>query len=232
MSNPADDTRTLRLSRCGVRDHGSTLGLRAGDVLIGVDGTRWRGTAAALSARLVAASQPLALTFLRDGALLTVLTDRGDLGPWDDVPAPQPDMSAGPATAGLCNWEIMRRPDGTHDLFARRPSLLALVGPALWLAQMRLWTWFFTLVTALVLALPGGAPLMFAVWMAAGLHLWRSGDAHLRTARLAEGFYTAGIVAARTETEACASWVALSPDARFRFGRRAAAVIDPAPQSG
>ncbi|MGZ3217069.1 hypothetical protein [Paracoccus sp. T5] len=232
MSDPADDLRTLRLSRCGARDHGSTLGLRAGDLLAGVNGARWQGSPAALSARLAAAPEPLVLTFLRDGALLSVLTDRADLGPWDEVPAPGPDMPAGPATVGLCNWEIMRRPDGTHDLFARRPSLMALVAPALWLARMRLWTWFFTLVTGLVLALPGGAPLMFAVWMAAGLHLWRSGDGHLRTARLSEGFYTAGIIAARSEAEACRSWAALDPGAQFRFDRRASAVADPALQNG
>nr|WP_111299273.1 hypothetical protein [Paracoccus saliphilus] len=232
MSDPADEPRTLRLSRCGARDHGSMLGLRTGDVLTGVDGTRWQGPAAALSARLAEAPGPLALTFLRDGALLTVLTRRGDLGAWDEVPAPEADIPAGPATAGLCNWEIMRRPDGTHDLFARRPSLLALVAPALWLAQVRLWTWFFTLVTALVLALPGGAPLMFAVWMAAGLHLWRSGDAHLRTARLVEGFYTAGILAARTEIEACNAWATLHPGAHFRFDHRSGMIPDPALQNG
>ncbi|MGP9805041.1 hypothetical protein [Paracoccus sp. NSM] len=215
----APDT-TLRLARCGARDAGAAYGLKRGDLLIGLDGAPWQGGADALSRRVAAAGRPVALTFQRGTALVTVMVRRADLGPWERAPLSQitPADQPLPDPLGLVNWEIMRRADGTHELFSRSSSMLALIAPALWLAQMRLWTWLATLILALALALSGGPLLMLAVWFAAGLHLWRAAAGHLRAARLAEGYRPLGIIAARTEAEACRLWAELHPGARFRFG--------------
>lgn len=208
--------QTLRLARCGAADPGAAYGLRRGDLLLGVDGQPWRGTAAALATHLARARRPVALSFGRGAAVLTILSPRADLGPWETTPPPSEPAEL-PAPLGLTNWEILRHPDGTHDLFRRAPSLLALIAPALWLAQMRMWTWLATLACGMALALPGGPPLVIAVWLAAGLHLWRAGPGHLRAARLAQGYHPVGVIAARGEAGACQHWSALNPTARFRF---------------
>lgn len=208
---------TLRLARCGARDAGAAFGLRKGDILAGVEGVEWRGPAEALQARLAATDRPLALTFRRGGAALTVLADRADLGLWERVPVESAPLPLPLDAARLCNWEVMVHADGSHDLIALRPSLLALVAPPLWLAQARLWTLFATLGAGMAIALPAGVLLVVGVWAAAGLHLWRTGDKHLRAARLAEGYRKVGVVAGANEAAARAAWAALEPGARFRY---------------
>jgi hypothetical protein len=209
--------KTICLVRCGARDAGAALGLRKGDVLVGVDGVAWQGTVTALKARFAAADAPLALTFRRGGAALTLLAQRADLGLWQVVPADPGETPLPAHVDRLCNWDVMQHPCGLHDLVALRPSLLALMAPPVWLAQMRLWTLLTTLCAAAAIALPVGLPLVGFIWLAAGLHFWRAGEGHLRVARLAEGYRKVGVVAAASETEARAAWVALTPDARFRF---------------
>jgi hypothetical protein len=218
----AAPARTLCLARCGARDAGAALCLRKGDTLAGVDNAPWRGTAEALQARLAAADRPLALTFRRGGVALTVLAQRADLGLWESVAAEAtaPPLPQDPAR--LCNWEVMVHADGSHDLIALRPSLLALVAPPLWLAQARLWTLFATLGAGMAIALPAGALLVAGVWVAAGLHLWRAGDKHLRAARMAEGYRKVGVIAGTTEGAARAAWATLEPGARFRYSAEAA----------
>jgi len=220
--------RTLRLHRCGARDSGNALGLRRGDVLVGLDGAAWRGSPDAFRARFSAAGQPIALTFRRGDSHFTVLADRPDLGPWESVPADAAPAALPAGVERLCNWEILVHPDGSHDLVALRPSLLALLAPLLWLAQMRLWTLSATLAAGMAVALPGGALLVAGVWIASGLHLWRTGDKHLRAARLAEGYRKVGVIAAMHEDEARVAWTALEPDARFRFDRKPARDTAPA----
>jgi len=210
-------SQVLTLARCGAHDPGRALGLRTGDVLIGVEGQPWRGGPEALRARFDAGSAPLLLTFQRGEAQLSLLADHADLGRWERIAAPE--GSPAPALPGgaVCNWQIMRRHDGEHDLFALRPQALALVLPPLWLAQARMFTWLAALGAALALSLPGGVILMAVVWCAAGWHLWRHGALHIRQARLAEGYCPVGVLAARTEGEARAAWQALAPGSRFRF---------------
>lgn len=220
-TGPAE--HTLCLARCGAQDGGAALGLRKGDVLAGVNGVEWRGSLTAFRARLAAADRPLALTFRRGDVPLTVLAQVSDLGKWQNA-AREPLPFALPTDTDLmCNWDVMMHPDGSHDLIALRPSILALVAPLLWLAQMRLWTLATTLGAAMAIALPVGAPLVGFVWVAAGLHFWRSGDKHLRVARLSEGYRKVGVVAASHEEGARSAWCALSPEARFRFDARMAA---------
>jgi hypothetical protein len=164
-----------------------------------------------------AAGAPLLLTFQRGDVAFCLLATRADLGRWERSPLPDTPAPAAPQHDALCNWQIMRRHDGEHDLFALRPQMLALVLPPLWLAQERLFTWLAALGAGLALALPGGMMLMAVVWIAAGLHLWRQGPLHMRQARLAAGYLPVAVLAARNSTEARAAWEALSPGSRFRF---------------
>lgn len=223
MINPPLQPVTLCLARCGRDDPGRALGLRSGDVLIGVGGQPWRGGPEALRARF-SAGGPLLVSLLRGSVVLSVLADRADLGRWERTPPPAQIPALPQPEARLCNWQIMQHHDGHHDLFALRPQTLALLAPALWLAQARMFTWLVALGAALALSLPGGVWLMGLVWSAAGLHLWRHGAAHLRQARLTEGYRPLGVVAARSEAQARRDWAALDPEARFRFdGPRAGA---------
>lgn len=222
--------QTLKLARCGMDDPGRALGLRSGDILIGVAGQPWHGSPDALRARLNAAAAPLLLSFLRGDVILSILASRADLGRWEPVARPTGTPALPQPDARLCNWQIMQHHDGHHDIFALHPPLLALIAPALWLAQERMFTWLVALGSALALAWPGGAWLMVVVWIVAGLHLWRNGAAYIRQARLADGYRPAGMVAARNITEARAAWDRLVPDARFRFDSPRATVASPAEQ--
>jgi hypothetical protein len=229
QANPAQGAKdsTVTLARCGSRDAGHALALRRGDVLVGVDGTPWRGSADALGARLSGAERPLALSFLRGDVLFSVLSDRADLGLWDSAPVPPGPHALPQGTARLGNWVILQGPDERFEPVDSRHSLLALAFPALWLAQMRMWTWLATLAAALVVALAGGPLLVAVVWMASGIHLWRNGAAHLLADRHAAGFVRAGVLAAASENEARAIWSRLSPGARFRFDPAQAAPAAP-----
>jgi hypothetical protein len=208
---------TLCIGRCRSVDHGHGLGLKSGDILVGVDGKRWTGSLDSLKAHLSDRSDKIVLTFQRGTAIWSVMTDRLDLGQWERLPAPSTTPFAPFATDLLCNWEIVANSDWTHDLFPLRPSVAALMAPALWLAQQRLWTLLATLGAGLAVALPAGVPVMVALWAAAGLHLWRSGTDHIRADRAGAGFHRVGVVAARSEMEAIAAWEGLRPNARFRF---------------
>jgi hypothetical protein len=219
MPDTSPAPRTLRLIRCKSADPGYAYGLKSGDVLIGVDGTRWSGSITALKARFSSAKGMVALTFLRGTASWSVLTDRLDLGQWEQIPLPADVTVPSVATDLLSNWEIVADAEWTHDVFSLRPSLFALAAPALWLAYHRLWTLLATLVAAMAVALPAGVPLVIGLWIAAGLHLWRSGAAHIRVDRAASGFHRVGVVAARSEKEAIAVWESLYPAAQFRFDK-------------
>jgi hypothetical protein len=221
-------TTTLVLARCGARDAGAALGLRKDDILVAIDGVEWRGSVTALRARMAGADRPAVLTFRRGETGLNVLATTSDLGQWQNTPAAPAPFGLPTMTDRMCNWEVMLHPDGSHDLIALRPALLALVAPPLWLAQMRLWTLLATLGAAMAIALPGGALLVGFVWAAAGLHLWRAGDRHLRVARMAEGCRKIGVVAAVSEHDARAAWAAVSPGARFRFDAGPATAEHPA----
>jgi len=213
--------QTLTLTRCRHQDPGHALGLRSGDTLIAIDGKPWQGGSKDLADRFATRQAPLLLSFLRQDAVLSLLADSPHLGLWDKTTAPALPATIAAAlpqpSAALCNWQIMVNQHGQYDLFALRPSWLALVMPPLWLAQARMFTWLTALAAAMALSLPGGAWLLAGVWVAAGLHLWRHGNRHLLQARLAEGYRATGVVAATSETMARQGWQALTPDARFRF---------------
>jgi len=217
MSEEAFASTTLCLGRCKFEDHGHSLGLKTSDILVGVDGQQWRGSLQNLKTRFSQKPGHVALTFQRGDAVWSILTERLDLGEWRQVARTSASQMAPTNPEFLCNWEVVVNCDGTHDLFALRPSLAALVAPALWLAQQRLWTLLATLVAGLAVALPAGMPVVIGLWAAAGLHLWRSGTNHIRADRAAAGFHRVGIVAAQSEIEAIAFWESLNPTAQFRF---------------
>ncbi|NEX45274.1 hypothetical protein [Pseudotabrizicola algicola] len=217
MSVHSTARMTLCLGRCRTSDLGHTIGLKSGDVLVGVGGRPWTGGIDKLKAELAASSGLVALSFARQDAIWTVLADRLDLGQWDQVPLPEGLGFKAFSPALLDNWEVVVDADGTHDIFAVRPSLFALLVPALWLAQQRLWTLLATLVAGLAVALPAGLPVVLVLWVAAGVHLWRGGAGHIRASRSAAGFYRVGVIAAQSEREAVQTWQTIRPNARFRF---------------
>lgn len=205
----------LCLAHCRQEDPGHALGLLTGDVLIGLAGIPWSGTPDALALRAAGRS---VLTFRRGDAVWSVIADRLDLGRWEKTTLPPSMIAFEPFDPDrLCNWEIVADAQGIHDLFPLRPSLLALLAPALWLAQRRLWTLLATLVAGIALALPAGGLGVLAFWVAAGLHLWRNGTDHIRADRAAAGFHRVGLVAARTEVKAVSVWIARQPNAQFLF---------------
>ncbi|CUX82100.1 MAG: Protein of unknown function (DUF2628) [Roseibaca calidilacus] len=232
MADDKTPESVLVLKRCRTEDAGHVFGLRGGDILLGVNGTAWRGSVAALQKRILQHPAPSALSFQRKDAVFTILTDRADLGQWQAEPVPQTLAALPDTPETLRNWEIVASPRGGHDLFSTAPSLLALVAPPIWLAQSRLWSGLALFVAVCALGLPVGWPLIGCVWLAAGLHLWRNGVQHQRLALQLEGYSRAAIIAAASEASAMAGWRALNPNARFRFAAPPAPAKQPASELG
>lgn len=215
----ANNQSVLVLKRCRVNEAGYPFGLHAGDMLIGVNGVAWRGSAAALQKAVAAHGKPSLLTFLRGAAVFAILTERADLGLWDEVTAQRECPDVPKADSRMHNWEIMADMEGNHDLFPVAAPWLALVAPPVWLAQSRQWTGLAVFAAVIALCLPVGPALYIAVWLVAGLHLWRDGADHQRVALQLQGFTRRGIVAAKSEADAVALWCRLAPDAQFRFAQ-------------
>jgi hypothetical protein len=217
MTEPPLPEQMLVISRCREGDIGLSFGLKAGDMLIGLNGQPWRGAAVSLQAQILRSGRDCALSFQRGNVAFTVLSSRADLGQWRKIPPPESVLPVPRGPDGLRNWEIMADRRNNHDLFACMPTLLALVAPPVWLAQARLWSGLALFAAAVALCLPVGLPLVIPIWLAAGLHLWRDGAAHRRVALQMQGFCRVGIIAARSEGEAALIWQSLVPDAKFRF---------------
>lgn len=204
----------LRLDRCKSNDAGHALGLRQGDLLIGI-GTSPAGADIARLRAAFASREPVLLTFQRGNVTWPAWVDRADLGMWG--PTEIAARTIPPHRHSLRNWAIVTNVQGKTDLFSLERPLLALVLPVLWLMQQQLWTLAGTLIAALAVALPAGPWLMLAIWVGAGLHLWRSGPFYLRADRRSTGWYGKAVIAAATEADAMRLWTRLQPDARFRF---------------
>ncbi|MEY4982801.1 MAG: hypothetical protein RIR62_1067 [Pseudomonadota bacterium] len=212
-------TTTLRLRALPAGAAGRALCLRAGDILVAVNGRPFAGDAAALAKRFAARrGQALALGFRRGDQVLTVLADDPAPGQWEVIPAPPPEEGLARIDPDLVrNWEILRAIDGTYDLHPLRPSLLALLAPPLWLLQMRLWVPFATLVTALAAGALVALWVPLLVWGASVLHIRHAAPAHVRLDRRARGLAIHAVHAARTEAEAHAIHRRLHPADRFLF---------------
>ncbi|MBC2834765.1 hypothetical protein [Paragemmobacter straminiformis] len=213
---------TLRLKDLPAASGGRALGLRAGDVLAAINGRAFQGDAALLARRMAeGGGKPVALTFQRGAAELTVLATRADLGLWEAVPAlPEDGARRRIDPALLRNWEVLRAADGSYDLYPLSLPSLALIAPQLWLAQMRLWLPFAMLVAAVV---AGGIvhPLLALVVQAAGaVHLRHAFALYLRMDRRARGLGFGAVLAARSEAEAHATYLRLQPEDHYLFAAK------------
>jgi hypothetical protein len=218
MSNAMSQPKTaLRLARCRRDDPGHAYGLRAGDILIALDAKPLCGSVAEAARHVAQAGRPVVLTFLRAEVQFNILSTLLDLGTWEQVEKPEVKPQPVPAPDLLRNWEIIARPDGTHDLYPLAPSLIALVLPGFWLAQNRLWTWLATLGAALAFAVPLGEIALGLIWVLAGVYFRVMGPQLLRADRALLGYHRRGVLAAASETEACAIWLSINPNCRFRF---------------
>lgn len=212
--------QTLRLREGSVNAEGRRLGLTGGEVLLLVNGVPFTGTETALTARLlIRRGKPVALTFAREGGNLLVLTTTTALGRWEQVPAlPAPEGEAARIDPdGLRNYEVMRSPEGQYDLYAVDAPLIAVIAPPLWLFQMRVWAPGATLLAGLVAAAIVTPWLSLAVWLSAALWIRGAAMPLLRADRQARGLGFAGVVAARSETEAHAIHQARAPGDRCIF---------------
>ncbi|MBD1203377.1 MAG: hypothetical protein H9533_04485 [Rhodobacteraceae bacterium] len=220
----AEDTpsgpMTLRLREGSVTPEGRRLGLTGGEVLLSVNGVAFSGKETALTARLLMRrGKPLALTFAREGGNLLVLAGTTALGRWEQVPAlPAPEGDAARIDPdGLRNYEVMRGPEGQYDLYAVEVPLLAVIAPPLWLFQMRVWAPGATLLVGMVAAAIVTPWLSLVVWLSAALWIRGAALPLLRMDRQARGLGFAGVVAARSETEAHKLHQARSPGDRCIF---------------
>ena len=212
--------QTLRLREGSVTAEGRRLGLTGGEVLLAVNGVAFTGKETALTARLLMRrGKPLALTFAREGGNLLVLAETTALGRWDPVPA-LPVAEGETARIdpdGLRNFEVMRGPEGQYDLYSVEVPLIAVIAPPLWLFQMRVWAPGATLLAGLAAAAIVTPWLSLVVWLSAALWIRGAAVPLLRADRQARGLGFAGVVAARSETEAHAIHQARSPGDRCIF---------------
>lgn len=217
VENRAEHSLVLR--RCRMDDAGHRFGLTAGDILLAVNGVAWRGSAVSLHKALAQHGRPSLLSFQRGSAAFSILTERADLGLWEQAAPNDGPVTIPTAGTPMQNWEIMADMRGNHDIFPIETSLLALIAPPLWLAKSRHWAGLALFGAVIALSLPVGVFLLVVVWVVAGLHLWRDGAAHHRTMLRMQGYSIRGILAARSESEAVATWCNLFPQARFRFAQ-------------
>lgn len=212
-------TDTTHLSLSVANPAGAALCLRAGDLLLAVNGNAFTGSEDDLTLRVAQAKGgTVALTFDRGGQKITVLSQTAKLGDWEEVPVvgtPYDGVRINPDM--LTNWEILRDGQGQFDLQPLRGSILALIAPPVWMLQMRLWVPGSALVAAAMVA-AAVSPLMFlAVYLTAGLHLWYSGARYFRKDRIARGLMPFVVLAAPNERMALAAFQKLSPESRFIF---------------
>lgn len=191
---------------------GIGLGLRAGDTLVAINGVAFQGDASELQERF-AWGRRLALTFLRAGQYMTVLSQTADLGKWDhrahdikltDFNRIDPDY--------LSNWEVFRSADGLYDVQRLDRSLLALMAPPLWLLQMRMWRPLAAWIAMSLFAGIAGLWAVVAVQIFMGVLFWRSGPDFVRADRRIRGLEPLVILAARSESAAHADINRLYPD--------------------
>lgn len=224
---PATSTDTIKLSGRRLTASGGALGLKPGDILVGVDSKPFTGSVARLNKKFKAAGgRPLALSFRRGKVDLTVLADHPNLGKWEAAPAISdwaPELSD---PDQLINWEILRDADGRYDLHPLRVSELALMCPPLWLAQNRLWAICAAIVAVLVVAWVIWWPVMPVVYVLIGVTLRQTGHILYRLDRMQLGLVPYATVAAHNEAEAHAAYGKIAPSGQFYFAPPAPPVAD------
>lgn len=223
MADETSNKVRLTLANRKVSDAGLALGLRPGDMLLAVNGRTFSEGVKSLNQRFaVARGRQLALTFQRGTAVFMVLSRTPALGSWvEEEGEPQFDGERQDPEM-LTNWDILVTEDGEYDLFPRKPSLMTIVCPPLWLLQARLWAPMAAITSAIVVAGLIWLPLGAIVWALTGFHIRHSGPAMVRADRLSRGMEHSAIVAAMTETQAHESYRKLQPDAQFIFAPKMA----------
>src|SRR6056297_3394332 len=212
----------LRLD--SVNPQGRACGLRAGDLLLRLDGQEIDGQTATLQARFRDGAEH-ALCIWRAGEIWQVLSATPALGRWRSAALPDPVPSAPPAD-GLRNWEVMVDAGGRYDVQPCRASWLALLVP-IHLIQMRLWgalaLWAALSALCLPLGWIAGGMVQALIW----LYFWRAAPSLVRADRSARGFRLWRIIAARGEAGLHRQMASLAPALRFVHARP-----HPQPQAG
>jgi hypothetical protein len=193
---------------------GHELGLRPGDLLVGIDGRPWQGSLLGLRTYFRTAPQRV-LTFLRNDVSFSVIASTAALGTWEHAEAPRTLPDLPPEGRSMVAWQVLAGPDNSIELVPLRPDPLALAVPLFWLAQNRMWAWFATLVGTLALSILASLVLAGIVWVCFGLHLWRYGRVHLVRERIASGSRPLAVLAAADAADAARVWSALAPAPRL-----------------
>ncbi len=218
MTDTPPEPKTLRLGDAPLLPAGRALGLRAGDVLVAVNGRAFLGDAPALVRTLGDGRAAMALTFQRGGAEFTVLARSAALGRWEAVAAPPDDAARRRIDpAFLREWEILRAGDGSYDLYPRSLPVTGLALPQLWLLQQRLWLPCATMVAAVVAGFIVHPLAALAVQVAGSVHLRWAHLPYLRHDRLGRGLGLHMVIAARSEGAAHAAHRALHGSDRYLF---------------
>src|SRR6056300_420704 len=164
--NPTPEQTPLFCARLtAVTREGAHLGLALNDILIAINGVPFAHEKKDLPYHLTHLVRGrAALTFRRDNDDFTVIATTPALGAWDPEPAMQSVVKKRISAAALTNWEIYTCDDGTYDLQAMSPSLLALIAAPLWLAQARLWIPLATISSVTIITSPFGFFMASAVY--------------------------------------------------------------------
>jgi hypothetical protein len=224
----SDDPPRSCLRLDSVAAPGRAIGLRAGDLLLHLDGQPFDGEIKTLQARFRDGAEH-ALCLWRAGETWQVLSGTPALGRWRSAPLPEGAPGA-PLPEGLRNWEVMVDAAGRYDVQPCRASWAALLVP-LHLIQMRLWgalaLWAALSALCLPLGWIAGAGVQALVW----LYFWRAAPSLVRADRAARGYRLWRIVAARGEGALHRQMASLAPALRFVHARPAPAPA-PGPQAG
>ena len=206
----------LRLS--SVNATGRSFGLKAGDLLLRIDGHSCDGQVKSLQARFrEAPEQERALTFWRNDAEWTVLCRTAVLGRWRNAPWPEGASAESSQDGKLRNWEVMVDTNGCYDTQRRMPSLYALLVPV-YLVHMRLWGALLLWIALTALCFPLGWMAGSGVQVLVSLYFWRSSPALVRADRNARGFRMWRVIAARNEAGIHQKVAKLAPELRFVHG--------------
>lgn len=218
---PEQDTEVhLELIKVGTA--GTSLGLRPGDKLVGIDGKPFTEGPRELARRFSPTeTRKVALHFQRADLDLTVISVTPKLGRWRPCPAvgnpqlPQIDIDR------IENWEVLRSRDGRYDLFRHRVSPLSWIATPIWLAQMRLWPYLGGMSALVLLGWPAGWWASALLYGLSAAYMRRNYAQLIRTDRLARGLAPYAVVAADSESAAHVAYADMEPDDRFVFGAAA-----------
>ena len=209
---------SIRIAHRKLGPAGVQLGLKAGDVLVAVNGKPFEGDGASLQLRFDQAhGKPLALTFVRGKVDITVLAYHPNLGLWEACDKVSDWTGERQDPESMLNWEALRSVDGLYDLHPMTPNLSALLCPPLWLMQNRLWVHAVAISAVLFIMWLIWWPLGPVSYVLAGMVLRQTGPILIRLDRINRGLIPYAMVAAHNEAAAHAAYGKIDPVGRFLF---------------